>query len=228
MLVFNKLTIYNEFGSEVVYEKKKIIVLILSILLSLCNLIGISFSKCNSLELIYDNILMTTLLFIIILVVIYYILHYIYTLLDSKKEEKANYKIKSNKWIKLFEKRPILVSFIVLLIGWSIYIIAFYPAIMSFDPSFQILQYFGIDNKYSYYSILLDKNMIITNHHLVMHTLLLGTCVKIGLLLHSTNLGLFLYSIIQITVLALTLSYTLFYMKKINIPLKYRLLCLGI
>ena len=209
-------------------KRKTIIVVILSILLSLCTLIGISFSKYNSLELIYRNILITISLFIIILVVIYNILHYIYRILDSRKEEKANHKVKSNKWIRLFEERPILVSFIILLIGWSVYIIAFYPAIMSFDPSFQILQYFGIDNKYSYYSVLLDKNMIITNHHPVMHTLLLGTCVKIGLLLHSTNLGLFLYSIIQITVLALTLSYTLFYMKKINIHLKYRLLCLGI
>ena len=58
-------------------------------------------------------------------------------------------------------------------ICYLIYMIAFYPIIMSKDPSFQILQYFHIDNKYSYYSVLLDKNVIITNHHPVVHTLLL-------------------------------------------------------
>lgn len=209
-------------------KRKKITVFILSILLTICTLIGVSFSKYNSLEFIYHEFLNFILLFSILFFLFYKVIYSIYTILDMKEEKKGKPKIRNNRWISLFENRPIFVSFIILLIGWSIYIIAFYPAIMSFDPSFQILQYFGIDNKYSYYSVLLDKNMIITNHHPVIHTLLLGTCVKIGLLFHSTNLGLFLYSILQITFLAFTLSYTISYMKKINISFQYRLLCLGI
>lgn len=209
-------------------KRKKIVVFILSFILSLCTLIGISFSKYSSLKLIYDKFLLTILLFTIILFIIYKILFYLYTRLDCISSMENNNRKKSNKFLERFDRKPILFSFILILLGWSIYIIAFYPGIMTFDPSFQILQYFGIDNKYSYYSVLLDKNMIITNHHPVIHTLLLGTCVKIGLLFHSVNLGIFLYSILQISVLAFTLSYTIFYMKKINIKLKYRLLCLGI
>ena len=63
------------------------------------------------------------------------------------------------------------------------------------------MQFFHIDNKYSTYSILLDPSVIITNHHPVIHTLLLGSMVKIGTLLGSVNIGLFLYSIIQILIL---------------------------
>ena len=98
---------------------------------------------------------------------------------------------------------------------------------MSPDPSFQILQYFGIDNKYSTYVNLIDKNVILTNHHPVIHTLLIGSCLKIGLsLFNSTNIGLFIYSIIQIMILASTLSYTIKFMKELNLNIKYRLTCL--
>lgn len=98
---------------------------------------------------------------------------------------------------------------------------------MSPDPSFQILQYFGIDNKYSYYSVLIDKSVIITNHHPVIHTIILGSCVKLGsILFNSINAGLFIYSIIQTTILAGTLSYTIKFLKDINIDLKYRKKCL--
>lgn len=177
-------------------KRKKIVVFILSFILSLCTLIGISFSKYSSLKLIYDKFLLTILLFTIILFIIYKILFYLYTRLDCISSMENNNRKKSNKFLERFDRKPILFSFILILLGWSIYIIAFYPGIMTFDPSFQILQYFGIDNKYSYYSVLLDKNMIITNHHPVIHTLLLGTCVKIGLFFHSVNLGIFLYSIL--------------------------------
>ena len=52
---------------------------------------------------------------------------------------------------------------------------------MSPDPSFQLLQYFNINNKYSDYVVLIDKNVILTNHHPVVHTIILGSLVKLEL-----------------------------------------------
>ena len=106
------------------------------------------------------------------------------------------------------------------------YIISFYPAILSPDPSYQIKQYFKIPNKYSTYSVMLDPNVTITNHHPVIHTLLLGTCVKIGTLINNVNLGLFIYSVIQILTLTSTLAYTIKFLKNQNINNNYLLLML--
>lgn len=199
---------------------QKAVTLILSSLFSLFLIIGTSFKLYNSFELIINNILLSVLAFIILVFILYRLISKIYNLCDNYTQTK------DIKIFKHFQNRPLLTSFIFINMCWLIYVIAIYPCILSPDPSHQILQYFGIDNKYSYYSVLLDENMIITNHHPVMHTLLLGTCAKIGAVIGSINLGLFLYSIIQILVLSLILSYTIAYMKKLNISVKYRLICL--
>ena len=112
---------------------------------------------------------------------------------------------------------------IVLLIFWLPYIIAYYPGILNKDNVFQVKQYFGIDNKYSYYVNLIDKNQIITNHHPYLHTILLGTCVKIGLKLHNANFGFFLFTSIQLVTFIFTLSYSIYYLKKKNINYQQRL-----
>ena len=46
------------------------------------------------------------------------------------------------------------------------------------------------------YAILLDENVVMTNHHPVTHTVLLGGCLKLGTMIGNDNLGLFFYSII--------------------------------
>jgi len=199
---------------------KKIITLLLSSLFSLLLMIGTSFKFYNSFELISKNIFTSILIFILMIFVFYKLIFWLYKLFDNYSG------VGDIKFFKLFNDKPFLISFIVIVLCWLVYVIAFYPCVLSPDPSHQILQYFGIDNKYSYYSVLLDENMIITNHHPVVHTLLIGTCVKIGIIFDSVNVGLFLYSIIQILVLALTLSYTISFMKKLGISRLYRLICL--
>lgn len=199
---------------------QKAVTLILSSLFSLFLIIGASFKLYNSFELIKNKILLSILTFMILTFIFYKIISKLYNLFDNYTPKK------DIKIFKHFQDRPFLTSFIFINMCWLIYVIAFYPCILSPDPSHQILQYLGIDNKYSYYSVLIDENMIITNHHPVVHTLLLGTCAKIGIIVGNINIGLFLYSIIQITILSLTLSYTIAYMKRLNISAKYRLICL--
>ena len=204
--------------------RKRVITIILSLIYTIFMAVGTSFIKSNSFKYLKDNLIIMIILSLLLFIILYFILNKVFDYLDDykKKEDKTK-----NRILNLFDKHPIIFSSIVMFACYIIYMIAFYPIIMSKDPSFQLLQYFHIDNKYSYYSVLLDKNVIITNHHPVIHTLLLGTCVKLGMVLfNSSNVGLFIYSIIQTSILILTLSYTIKFMKEINISIKYRFACL--
>ena len=204
-------------------KRRKIISYILALIFTILFIIGLTFQVSNSFEFLINNIIVNFIIFLILLFIMQKVLNYLFIKLDNYIPRNNNKII--NK-LQLFNNKPFLFSIILILVCWGIYIIAFYPAILSPDPSFQILQFFGIDNKYSTYSILLDPNVLITNHHPVIHTLLLGFCLKFGLLFNNTNIGLFTYSIIQTIILAATLAYTIKFMKKININVKYRFICL--
>ena len=207
--------------------RKTIIITLLSLLYSLFVVIGNSFLLKDSFKYIEKHIFLNIIMFIVLFIVFYFILNKLFYFLDKKKIIKINInKIKKTKFYHLFDKKTFLFSLIFIIICWLPYIISFYPAILSPDPSFQIKQYFGIPNKYSTYNIMLDPSMTITNHHPVIHTLLLGSCVKIGTIINNVNLGLFLYSIIQILVLASTLSYTIKFLKDNKIKNNYLLLML--
>ena len=139
-------------------------------------------------------------------------------------ENKFN--LKDNKFIKLFNKHPFLVSLFVLILCYSIYYIAYYPAVLSPDPSNQIKQAFNVRTKYVDYSIQIDPKVNLTNHHPVLHTLMLGYSVKLGRLLVNDNFGLFIYTFFQGLFLVLTLSYSISYLKKKGVSNKYLLLML--
>lgn len=196
------------------------------ILLDITLLISNSFITTGDLSFIYKEI--KNVLYNIIIFVLNYILLKKILLFIKDYIKNHEYKIKENKIIKIFEKHPFLFSLIAILMFWLVYIIAYYPVILSPDPSYQILQYFNVYNKYAEYVILLDENIFLTNHHPVFHTFILGTCLQIGRLLLNDNFGLFIFSFIQIFLLAITLSYTIKYLKENNINIKICLIILSI
>lgn len=208
-------------------KRKKLTLTILSIIYSTFIIVGNSFIKYDSFKLIEKYPILNIIFYIILIISFYFILKKIFNLLESKKQilPKLN-KFKKTKIYKTFDKHPFLFSLIFMLLCYLPYIISFYPAILSPDPSYQIKQYFKIPNKYSTYSVMLDPSVTITNHHPVIHTLLLGTCVKIGTLINNVNLGLFIYSVIQILTLTSTLAYTIKFLKNQNINNNYLLLML--
>lgn len=203
--------------------KYKFQVSILSLIYSLLLLFGTSYMYVGNSNLIKDNIIVSLIIFIIIFFIFRILILLLFKFIDNKKIKESN---KKTKFRNLYDKYPFIISIIIILILWLPYIISFYPVILSPDPSFQIRQYFKIPNKYSDYSIMIDPNVTITNHHPVVHTLILGTLLKIGNIMGNDNFGLFMYSIIQILILSSTLAYTIKYMKKINTPYKYRLIAL--
>lgn len=199
--------------------RKSKIIIILDTLFSLFMVIGFSFKEYGKLNI--NN--KTILLYIVCILLFWCLLKPIFDILEDIKIKQSHSK---KLLIDYFLKHIFPISMIVIISGWVIYIIAYYPTILSNDPSYQILQFFGIDNKYSYYRILLDKDTIITNHHPVFHTLLLGSFSKFGIILGDINRGLFMYSLMQIIILSATLSYTLYFMKTQNLNIIYILLCL--
>ena len=203
---------------------------ILSILFSIFMIVGNSYNEINSWDFIFESIPLF-LISIVMLLGFYFLfyrgIYFIYEFVNNNSFIQTH--AKNNKILNyIFVEHPFISTFIILLICWLPYIIAFYPGILSPDPSNQIKQFFGLDTQYREYVIMLDESVGITNHHPVMHTLLLGGCVKLGMMLGSANFGIFIFSMIQITLLISVLACTICYMKKLNTPFWLRILTLSI
>ena len=203
---------------------------IVSLFFAFVMLFGKSFEEINSWNLIFKN--KVTLLVSFIGIIGYFILfkaifNFLNCLIKKIDLEKIKF-TKSNIIIKIFEDKPFFVSLLLILIFWLIYLVAFYPGILTPDSSYQILQFFNVHTKYSDWIIQLDPNVNITNHHPVFHTMLIGICVKLGKTILDYNFGIFIYTLLQTFILASTLAYTIKYLSKINISSKIRMFILGI
>lgn len=206
---------------------------ILAIILSFFMIFGKSYLLIDSWDLVFGNLLLF-ILSIFMAIGYFFLFKSILSFLAVKLENYALTPLKKikNKYIRrfldLFERHPFLTSLVILLLCWLIYIIAFYPIILSPDPSFQIKQYFNEHTKYIDWVIQRDPNVNMTTHHPVIHTALLGGCIQLGRMILNDNFGLFLYSLLQTLTLASVFAYTISYTKKVGIPNKYRLILLAI
>lgn len=200
---------------------------ILSIMFTLLLIFGYSFDVTDSTRLVYGNIgfvAISIIKFIGLYPLIYTILNIIYDYLINLKTKKDI----PNKISKLFNEHPFMFTCIILFISYLPYIIAFYPAIMGYDPANQIKEVMGLHTRYMDSVVLLDPNVTITNFNPVLHTLLLGNCFKLGVNIGSVNIGLFLYSIIQVTCTIMCLAYSVSFLKKEDIPNKILYIILAI
>lgn len=200
---------------------------ILAILLSIFMVVGYSYDKVGSAYFVFGNI--GFIIISIIKLVFFYNLFniaikQIYNLLCTYH---VNDIVKKSKILDLFNKHPFIFSFIAILICYIPYVVAFYPAVMGYDPSNQIREFMGMHTRYMDSVILLDPNVTITNFNPVLHTLLLGGCFKLGHVMGNDNVGLFIYVVIQCIIMISTLSYSIVYMKKNGVINKLLLIVLG-
>ena len=206
-------------------KKNSFIFIILAALFSLFMIFGYSYSVTNSWDLIFGSIplfILSIFIFIGYFIFFKVVINLIYDFLIKVKLEE---KVSQNKILNyLFNEHPFRSTFIILLICWLPYIIAFYPGILSPDPSNQIKQFFNLDTQYREYVVMIDENVPITNHHPVLHTVILGGLTY--LFLGSANVGIFIYSLIQTGLLLTLLSYTMLCMKKLNTPYIIRIISL--
>lgn len=119
--------------------------------------------------------------------------------------EKFKYKsikICKYKLIQYFEKHTGGLSFFFIMICWIPWLVIFYPGSMWFDMCYQIEQYyFG-------------------NYHLhpVFVTLCMGCCLDIGkIVFQSSNIGVFIYILLQSLVCAFAFSRVILFFKEIKV-----------
>ncbi len=224
---FNKNTFYSMvifgFTYLLLYirksKEKDIFKNILALLFSAFTVLGYSYSKTNSWNLIFGGkfqffkaIIVAISYFIIFKLIIDCLFEYIIP--------KIKYKASNNKIFNfIFEKHSFLVPLVIILLCWLPYVILFYPGVLMSDSSNQIKQYFGmeISDTTSTNSVkLLDENVKITNHHPVLHTFILGTCLNIGRKLINDNFGIFIYTFLQLITLAVSFAYIINFMKKLK------------
>lgn len=202
-------------------QDKKIWKILLALLFSFFMIFGYSYKETNSWELIFGN---TFQLFKAIVkgvgcyILFRALINYLFDIAfkNIKVKETAN-----KVYHFIFIKHSFIIPLLIILICWLPYIISFYPGILFQDSSNQIRQYFGYDipeDSSTNSANLIDENVKITNHHPVVHTVILGLCMQFGKLIGNDNLGLFTYTILQVLLLASTLAYSINFMKKLKIP----------
>lgn len=209
--------------------KKKKTYNILSLIFSLLLVFGYSYSLVGDSSLVTGSVILGLISFV------KFIMYYLFlstsiNLIASKIKAIDLSKIKmSNKLTKFkdyYEKHPYKTTLIIILIAWLPYIISFYPAILSPDPSNQIKQYYGIETHYIDGVNLIDENVLITNHHPVFHTFILGGFTRLGDLMENLNFGLFMFTCFQIFIVISAMIYSLIYLKKLKVPFLYRFIIL--
>ena len=210
---------------------KKACKIILALIFSFFMVFGYSYKESNSWELVFGN---TFQMFKALVKGIgYYILfraliNYFFDIVLKKIEIKET----ANKVYNfIFVKHSFIMPLIIILICWLPYIISFYPGILFQDSSNQIRQYFGYEipeDSSTNSSNLIDENVTITNHHPVVHTVILGLCMQFGKLVGNDNIGLFTYTILQVLLLASTFAYVINFIKKLKVPNWVRVVALAI
>lgn len=204
--------------------------MLLSILFGIFMLIGEGYETFGSYKLIFLNFA-TVLLSLVKLIGYVYLFSHLFSILDDLilKYKNKDLKFKNKylkKYLEYFEKYPFRTSFVTIFFVVMIYIIAFYPIVLSPDPSFQIKMYFNEHTKYIDWVIQRDPNVFMTAHHPVLQTYLIGFCIEIGRFLINDNFGLFLYTLIQSLIYSSVFAYTIKYMKNDGVKSKNRFIVL--
>ena len=207
--------------------KRRMTYNVIAIIFSLLMVFGYSYDVVHNASLVLGDI--SLILFSILKGIGYYVLFNtsIHLLDDTIKHKKIN-NIKLPKIFSLFDKHPFLFSFIVILIFYLPYIIAFYPVIINYDAANQIKEVMGIHTRYMDSVVLLNPNVYITNFNPIIHTFLIGGLFKVGYLLGNVNFGMFLYSMIQVTIVISVFAYSIYYLNKIKVNKIFIFIVLGI
>ena len=212
-------------------EKRNIFKIMLALLFSLFTIFGYSYASIGNWDLVFANKIQFMKALIIGLgyfILFKAIISYVY----DNVIPKISYKEIGNKVYNfIFEKHSFIIPLAIIILCWLPYLIINYPGILMPDSSNQIKQFFGIkldDSNVTNSVNLIDENVNITNHHPVLHTVVLGLCLKFGRNIVNDNFGIFLYTFIQFLLLACSLSYSINFMKNIKTNNVIRIISLAI
>ena len=202
---------FNKFKGKMTYR-------VISLIFSLLMVFGYSYDVAGNSSLVFGSV--SIIIFSILKMIGYFVLfntaiHLLNDIVVKKKIKDE----KLPKILSLFDKHPFLFSFIVIVICYLPYIIAYYPVIK---------EVMGIHTRYMDSVVLLNPNVYITNFNPIIHTLLIGGLFKVGYLIGNVNFGMFLYSIVQLIIVISVFAYSIYYLNKIKVNKKLILIILGI
>ncbi len=102
---------------------------------------------------------------------------------------------------------------------WLPYLIINYPGHIMGDTCSQIPMAFNMPNKFSMGVIRLSEDVLLTNHHPVLHTMMLGGCIRLGrLLFGGDSAGLFIYTVIQYLIVTCIYGYAVSWLESRKAP----------
>lgn len=199
---------------------------VLSFIFTTFLILGYSIHTTGSLKLVFDDIqyiLINIIKYIGLYTFINISLNVIYNYLEKIKIKD----IKESKLVTKFKKNPFKFSIITLSIVYLIYLIAYYPGVVGYDPSYQIKEVLGIPNFYSESAGIVGTSLL-TAYNPILHTLFIGYIFKLGLLLGSANIGIFIYTLIQMSFMIFVLSYSIKFLHQEKVPTAILLIILGL
>lgn len=126
----------------------------------------------------------------------------------------------SGKIIRFFKRHHIIFMVVFLAMMWLPVAIVYYPATATGDTVDSLAQFFHIrDLCWSAKAInLVNQNVIINKHHSVFFTVILGEIVKLGKVVSSYELGMFMFVILQILLLIIVFTFLMDYLIKSTVP----------
>lgn len=224
----HKLFGSNDVLSTICKNKRvSIVSAVLAFLFASFEVVGNSLQKVGSFYILYGRkqyALMSILKFIGLFILFWLCLYTLYTFFLNRKTD-----MEETGGCRVLLKKKYVMLF--LIICWLPYILIFYPCSTAGDTFDQIRQFFnkpvheGLSFQWStYYDMvkLISNDMLINQHHPVIHTFFIGICVYLGHILGNDNFGLFLYVVCQTIFTSFILSYILVDSSKLYIKEKYR------
>ena len=131
-----------------------------------------------------------------------------FAVLDGRSDKPVSGKVS----FQIFEKHSFILPFLIILICWLPYLIAFYPGFVPSDGLKQLNNFFGSGN--------------FTDNHPAFSSMLMGWAMMLGRKLGSDNLGLFLFTGPQMLINAAVMAACFPLFRKLRAPLSLRKLTL--
>lgn len=198
--------------------------IVISLFFSCCMMIGASFRQYNRIIPFHRIALRTQILacvaFLGFAILYYAITRFIVAVITNNRcilrDESSTYAQNRRQQVVLknktrgnlsnpghsFLRHKIIIYFMILFLCYLPYLIFFYPGTIQYDAMAQINGYFG--------------TWTFTNHHPTFSTILIGLFIQLGRFLYNDNLGVFLYTLVQMTGMAYVLADGLVLIEKIT------------
>ena len=152
------------------------------------------------------------------LIIAYCLIAWLYWLLD-KACAVRNLDDPGKLAKKLFRDHPFAIPFLILIVVYVIHFAVVLPGVTSQDDTRdQIAQFFNLSNFRADQVVLISPDVRLTNHHPVLHTLMVGGCVQLGGMLGNYNTGFFIYTLIQMLLFVVAMACVFPFFERHNAP----------